>query len=196
MIDALFNQPTYVAAKKMLDATVLRQEAIASNLSNLETPNYKRLDVAPTFEAQLSQAVKNGDATQMAGLQPSLAVDRSAVSGLIDGNTVTANLSRGIDISNAGAHQVLNNVATANYGSGIYIRENANGNLISNNFVSGSLAKPGENGYGILLYNCQGNTVNANILTGNAGLGLRDAYPSGGGTNNLSDNVQSGNGNH
>jgi flagellar basal-body rod protein FlgB len=32
MIDALFNQPTYVAAKKMLDATVLRQEAIASNL--------------------------------------------------------------------------------------------------------------------------------------------------------------------
>jgi flagellar basal-body rod protein FlgB len=89
MIDALFNQPTYVAAKKMLDATVLRQEAIASNLSNLETPNYKRLDVAPTFEAQLSQAVKNGDATQMAGLQPSLAVDRSAVSGRSDGNTVT-----------------------------------------------------------------------------------------------------------
>ena len=73
----------------MLDATVLRQEAIASNLSNLETPNYKRLDVAPTFEAQLSQAVKNGDATQMTGLQPSLAVDKSAVSGRSDGNTVT-----------------------------------------------------------------------------------------------------------
>jgi len=89
MIDALFNQPTYVAAKKMLDATVLRQEAIASNLSNLETPNYKRLDVAPSFETQLSQAVKNGDPAQIAGLQPSLAVDRSAVSGRSDGNTVT-----------------------------------------------------------------------------------------------------------
>ena len=89
MIDALFNQPDYVAAKKMLDATVLRQEAIASNLSNLETPNYKRLDVAPSFEAQLSQAVKNGDPAQIAGLQPSLAVDRSAVSGRSDGNTVT-----------------------------------------------------------------------------------------------------------
>ena len=79
MIDALFNQPDYVAAKKMLDATVLRQEAIASNLSNLETPNYKRLDVAPSFEAQLSWAVSSGDATQIAGLQPSLAVDGSAV---------------------------------------------------------------------------------------------------------------------
>jgi flagellar basal-body rod protein FlgB len=89
MIDALFNQPTYVAAKKMLDATVLRQEAIASNLSNLETPNYKRLDVAPSFEAQLSQAVKSGDAAQISCLQPRLAVDPSAVSGRGDGNTVT-----------------------------------------------------------------------------------------------------------
>ena len=89
MIDALFNQPDYVAAKKMLDATVLRQEAIASNLSNLETPNYKRLDVAPSFEAQLSRAVSSGDAAQIANLQPSLAVDGSAISGRSDGNTVT-----------------------------------------------------------------------------------------------------------
>jgi flagellar basal-body rod protein FlgB len=89
MIDALFNQPAYVAAKKMLDATVLRQEAIASNLSNVETPNYKRLDVAPSFESQLSQAVKSGDAAQISSLQPRLAVDASAESGRSDGNTVT-----------------------------------------------------------------------------------------------------------
>jgi len=89
MIDALFNQPAYATAKKMLDATVLRQEAIASNLSNLETPNYKRLDVAPSFEASLSRAVQSKDAAQIAGLQPSLAVDQSAVSGRSDGNTVT-----------------------------------------------------------------------------------------------------------
>jgi flagellar basal-body rod protein FlgB len=89
MIDALFNQPSYVAAKKMLDVTVLRQEAIASNLSNLETPNYKRMDVAPSFEAQLSRAVQGGDAAQIANLKPSLAVDPSAISGRGDGNTVT-----------------------------------------------------------------------------------------------------------
>jgi flagellar basal-body rod protein FlgB len=45
MISALFSQPNYVGAKKMLDATVLRHEAIASNLANIETPNYKRMDV-------------------------------------------------------------------------------------------------------------------------------------------------------
>ena len=39
MIDALFSQSNYLAAKKMLDASVLRHEAIASNLANLETPN-------------------------------------------------------------------------------------------------------------------------------------------------------------
>ena len=89
MIDALFNQPAYVAAKKMLDATVLRQEAIASNLSNLETPNYKRLDVAPSFEAQLNRALQSGDQAQIASLKPSLAVDLSAISGRGDGNTVT-----------------------------------------------------------------------------------------------------------
>ena len=88
MIDALFGDSNYVATKKMLDVTVMRQEAIASNLANIETPNYKRLDVAPSFESQLSQAVASGDATQIAGLQPTLAVDGKAVSGRTDGNSV------------------------------------------------------------------------------------------------------------
>ena len=38
MIDALFNQNGYLATKKMLDATTVRQDAIASNLANLKTP--------------------------------------------------------------------------------------------------------------------------------------------------------------
>jgi flagellar basal-body rod protein FlgB len=88
MIEALFSQPDYAATKKMLDVTVLRQEAIASNLANLETPNYKRIDVAPNFEAQLQQAVANHDAAQISGLQPQLAVDTKAVTGRADGNTV------------------------------------------------------------------------------------------------------------
>ena len=49
MIDGLFASANYQGVKKMLDATVLRQEAIASNLANIETPNYKRVDVAPAL---------------------------------------------------------------------------------------------------------------------------------------------------
>jgi flagellar basal-body rod protein FlgB len=88
MIDALFNQPNYLAVKKSLDATVLRQDAIASNLANLETPNYRRIDVAPSFQAELRQAMAAGDPGSITGVQPQLQVDATAVAQNKDGNTV------------------------------------------------------------------------------------------------------------
>ncbi|MGH7969623.1 MAG: flagellar basal body rod protein FlgB [Limisphaerales bacterium] len=89
MVDALFNQPEYLGAKKMLDAVALRQEAIASNIANLETPGYKRIDLAPSFQAELQRACAGGDAQQISELQPTLATDANAVSQGLDGNTVS-----------------------------------------------------------------------------------------------------------
>jgi flagellar basal-body rod protein FlgB len=88
MIEALFSQSNYVTAKKMLDATVLRHEAIASNLANLETPGYRRLDLKPSFSAELQRAADSQDARQIAALQPSVAPDPAAVPLRPDGNTV------------------------------------------------------------------------------------------------------------
>jgi flagellar basal-body rod protein FlgB len=88
MIDALFSQPNYLATKKLLDVTVLRHRAIAGNLANVETPNYKRVDIAPSFETQLRQAAKSRDPLQIASLQPQLGVDTQAVAVRRDGNTV------------------------------------------------------------------------------------------------------------
>jgi len=88
MIEALFNQNNYVATKKMMDATVLRHEAISGNLANLETPNYKRVDVAPNFSSELGRAMANGNTEDIANLQPSLTVDTTAVASRRDGNTV------------------------------------------------------------------------------------------------------------
>lgn len=88
MINAIFTQPTYVAAKQMLDATAVRHQAIASNLANLETPNYRRLDLSPTFQNELQQAINTGDLNRSAALKPGLAVDTSAVVSSTDGNTV------------------------------------------------------------------------------------------------------------
>ncbi|HTH47107.1 MAG TPA: flagellar basal body rod protein FlgB [Candidatus Limnocylindria bacterium] len=88
MVNAIFNQPTYQAAKSMLDVTVLRHEAISSNLANLETPNYRRVDVSPSFQAELQQAVAAGDTDRMASLKPSIGVDLNAVASNRDGNTV------------------------------------------------------------------------------------------------------------
>jgi flagellar basal-body rod protein FlgB len=88
MIDALFNQPNYLAAKKLLDATALRQEAIASNLANLETPHYQRMDVAPSFKTALRQALAAHSPGEIASVQPRLETDSAAVAQNRDGNTV------------------------------------------------------------------------------------------------------------
>lgn len=88
MIEALFNQPNYLAAKKTLDASELRQQAIASNIANLETPGYKRMDIAPSFTQELERASASGDAQSLASLQPTLTTDTTATAASRDGNTV------------------------------------------------------------------------------------------------------------
>ena len=88
MIEALFNQTNYLAAKKVLDAATLRHEAIASNLANVETPGYKRLDLAPSFNSELNRAIAHDDPRQFSAVQPALQSDPTAVAGTRDGNTV------------------------------------------------------------------------------------------------------------
>ena len=88
MIDGLFAGANYQGLKKMLDATVMRQEAIASNLANLETPHYKRLDVEGNFSSELSRAISGNSDKAVNSLQPRVGVDRSAVAQNRDGNSV------------------------------------------------------------------------------------------------------------
>lgn len=88
MIEALFNQPNYLAAKKSLDGVALRQEAIAANLTNLETPGYRRVDLAPAFEHELERACASRNSRQIADLKPGLTFDTKAVPRSRDGNTV------------------------------------------------------------------------------------------------------------
>jgi flagellar basal-body rod protein FlgB len=88
MINALFNQSGYLGAKRMLDATVVRHDAIAANIANAETPHYKRVDLAPSFRAELQQALASHDAGRLGSLRPQLAVDSQALPGNRDGNSV------------------------------------------------------------------------------------------------------------
>ena len=46
------------------------------------------MDVATSFESQLSRAVSSRDSAEISGLQPELTVDNQAVSGRSDGNSV------------------------------------------------------------------------------------------------------------
>lgn len=88
MIAGLFNNINYQAAVKMMDATVMRHTAIASNIANLETPNYKRLDVSPEFKRELQVAVASGNTSQISSLRPRIVQDSTAIPRRLDGNTV------------------------------------------------------------------------------------------------------------
>jgi flagellar basal-body rod protein FlgB len=88
MISGLFNSAGYMAAKKLVDAAAARHEAIAGNLANVETPGYKRVDLAPTFTAELQRAIGTKDPSQIAAVQPKFQIDSNAVAQSPDGNTV------------------------------------------------------------------------------------------------------------
>lgn len=53
MIDKIFNSPTQNLLSYALDGASLRNEVIANNIANVDTPNFKRSEVL--FEEQLRQ---------------------------------------------------------------------------------------------------------------------------------------------
>jgi flagellar basal-body rod protein FlgB len=88
MIDPIFQSANYQVARKMLDAAALRQEAIAANIANAETPGYRRLDLNADFSEQLKTSLESGDLNRAAELKPKLTEDIHARTVRPDGNTV------------------------------------------------------------------------------------------------------------
>lgn len=88
MVNGLFSSTNYEGLKKMLDATVMRHEAISSNLANLETPNYKRIDVDTSFSSELGRAIRAGNHGDIARIAPKIVLDKNAPAPNRDGNTV------------------------------------------------------------------------------------------------------------
>jgi flagellar basal-body rod protein FlgB len=86
---ALFNDANYVAAKKLLDAAELMHEAHASNIANVETPGYKRVDIDPNFESQLKAAYQSGDTSAIDNVQINIIDDKTTAAVRPDGNNVS-----------------------------------------------------------------------------------------------------------
>jgi flagellar basal-body rod protein FlgB len=88
MIDPVFQSDNYQLARKLLDASVVRQQAIASNIANADTPGYRRLDLAPDFATQLRTKLEAGNMNEADSLKPSIVEDPAARSIRPDGNSV------------------------------------------------------------------------------------------------------------
>jgi len=115
VIDPIFQSDGYQMARKLLDAAVLRQEAISSNIANAETPGYHRLDIAPDFAQQLkSRIAAGGFAANADQLTPHLAEDLTARSLRPDGNTVEIERELLAMNHNAVQHEYLTEIISGN----------------------------------------------------------------------------------
>lgn len=56
MLTRIFDSTTLKGMEKALDGAALRQKVIANNIANVDTPNYKAVEV--TFEDQLRRALE------------------------------------------------------------------------------------------------------------------------------------------
>ena len=115
MIDPIFQSGNYQLARKLLDASALRQDAIAANVANVETPGFRRLDIAPDFAVQLRARMESGDFVKSAGaLVPQLAEDHTARSFRPDGNTVVIERELLAMNRNAVEHEFLTDIVSSN----------------------------------------------------------------------------------
>lgn len=115
MIDPIFQTDNYQLARKLLDAAVLRQEAIATNVANVETAGYRRLDISQDFATQLKARMDAGDFAQTAdSLQPRLTEDPNARSVRPDGNTVEIEHELLAMNRNAVEHEYLTEIVSSN----------------------------------------------------------------------------------
>lgn len=115
MVEPIFQSDNYVIARKLLDAAALRHEAIATNVANVETPGFRRLDVSSDFASQLKARLATGRlATEAATLKPQLMVDQTARSVRPDGNTVEIERELLAMNRNAVEYQFLSEVVSNN----------------------------------------------------------------------------------
>lgn len=86
MIESLFSSTNYLATKRLLDAAAVRHEALATNIANVETPGFKRSDLAKDFSTEFAAHLRAGDLA--AAPTPKLAPDLTSSSQRKDGNNV------------------------------------------------------------------------------------------------------------
>lgn len=88
LVGSLFSGESYNSAKKLMDVAAMRHAAIASNIANVSTPGYKRVDVSQAFENELRSRIHAGDSSRIAEAQPVTEVDTLSPSTRADGNNV------------------------------------------------------------------------------------------------------------
>ena len=88
MIEALYDRESYQMAQVLMDKSVLKHQAIAANIANIETPGYKRVDLDKSFDVQLQTLLDTSNIEGLEQFQHKLSIDTESPSLRPDGNNV------------------------------------------------------------------------------------------------------------
>jgi flagellar basal-body rod protein FlgB len=86
MIEKILSTPSYDGSKVLLDVSIQKQTAIASNIANIETPGFKRVELDKGFTKVFADALRAGNPAQVA--HPALTTDLNSPAQRKDGNNV------------------------------------------------------------------------------------------------------------
>jgi len=86
----LFATPGIQGLSLSLDEAALRQQAISSNIANINTPGYQRVDVSSSFENAVQSALSDLSKGDPVGSMPAPSITTASQQGPArpDGNTV------------------------------------------------------------------------------------------------------------
>src|SRR3954471_8942649 len=87
---------TQIALERAISGAAMRQEVLANNLANAETPGFRRSDV--DFQSQLAQAMKTGDTK---------AIESTTFSAQTDDTVMRAD-GNGVDVDVESANMAKN----------------------------------------------------------------------------------------
>jgi flagellar basal-body rod protein FlgB len=100
---------TQLALSRAISGAAMRQEVLANNLANAETPGFRRSDV--DFQSQLSQAMKAGDPRAIESTTFSAQTDQTVMRA--DGNGVDVDVESANMAKNGLTYEALVNVTKA-----------------------------------------------------------------------------------
>jgi flagellar basal-body rod protein FlgB len=108
---SLFDN-TQLGLERAISGAAMRQEVLANNLANAETPGFQRSDV--DFHTTLAQAMKTGDATSIESTSFSAQQDPQTLRA--DGNGVDIDVESANMAKNGLEYEALVSVAKARIG--------------------------------------------------------------------------------
>ena len=91
VIESMFQSENYILGKKLMDVSHVRQKLYAGNISNIETPGYKRMEISTRFEENLMNAVYGDEFDRVDKMEIRTERDFEKKSRRADGNNVELN---------------------------------------------------------------------------------------------------------